>query len=312
MTGRFFRHMPILLFGRTLPALIFAAVAASAAAQEPAPAATPKPPSNRPVTSPGNAEWAANAEEARAKASAQHKLVYYELESPRCDDCRRMQALLYPAFEFEALLIGMVPVKLPFDSEEGQRLAERYTIGQAPAVVIATPEGRLVFLMHGFKDAGDFYRHVHKDLTAYREFAKRIDGQDVATLPAEEAYSSGRQLFARFDYAEARPRFKRASIAPDAKPALRESALEGLAAAQLQLKQFVEARKTIDQLIQTTKNPEMKERAELFRAQIPLAENRPAEALALYKRFEKDHPKSKYLEQVRGFIARLEPAEPKK
>jgi anthranilate/para-aminobenzoate synthase component I len=279
--------------------------------QEP-PALTPDASSSRPVTSPGNAEWASSGDEARTKAAAQKKLVYYEIESQRCDDCRRMHALLYPAADFEALLIGMVPVRLMLDSEEGKRLAAQYSISQAPAVLIATPSGRLVFLMHGFKDATDFYQHARTDLKTYREFAKRIDAQDVATLPAEEAHTTGRQLFARFDYAEARPRFRRASMAPDAKPAMRDSAMEGLAASELQLGQPAQARKSIDQLIATTKNPDMKERAELFRAQIPLAENRPAEALELYKRFEKDHPKSKYLEQVRALIARLEPGEPQK
>lgn len=281
-------------------------------AQEPPPATPPPPPSDRPVVSPGNAEWAASGDEARAKAAEQKKLVYYEIEGPRCDDCRRMHALLYPAFDFEALLTGMVPVKVALDSEEGQRLAARYSVGQAPAVLIATPEGRLVFLMHGFKDATDFYQHAHTGLKSYREFAQRIEAQDVAKLPAEEAFQTGRQLFARFDYAESRPRFKRASVAPDAKPALREAAMEGLAASELQLGQSAQARKTIDQLIRTTKSPDMRERAELFRAQIPLAENKPDEALALYRRFEKDHPKSKYLDQVRTFIARLEPAEPVK
>ena len=181
-----------------------------------------------------------------------------------------------------------------------------------PSILIATPEGRLVFLMQGFKDQRDFYAHAHQSLDAYRAWAKTIDAQDVARLRAEEAYQSGRQLFARFDYAQARSRYKRASMAPDASPAIKEAALEGLAASELRLGEPAPARKTIDQLIATTKNAERKERAELFRAQIPLSQNQPAEALALYKKFEKDHPQSKYLEQVRAFIARLEPAEPPK
>jgi thioredoxin-like negative regulator of GroEL len=296
-----------------LVCLPLARLAPAVTLEQESPAATPAPPPpNRPVVSAGNAEWATSGNEARAKAAAEKKLVYYELESPRCDDCRRMHALLYPAFDFEAVLTGMVPVRVALDSEEGKRLAAQYEIGQAPAVLIATPEGRLVFLMHGFKDATDFYQHLHTDLRTYREFAKRVEAQDVAKLPAEEAFQTARQLFARFDYAEARPRFKRASVAPDAKPELRETAMEGMAAAELQLGQSAEARKTIDQLIRTTNRPDMRERAELFRAQIPLAEHKPDEALALYKRFEKDHPNSKYLDQVRTFIARLEPAEPPK
>lgn len=266
------------------------------------------PEANRPVRSPGNATWAKDAAEAKARAAAEKKLIYVEFVRPGCGDCRRMQALLYPAFDFEALLIGMVPVQLEFDSAEGKGLAERFGIRDVPAVLITTPEGRLVFFVEGFKDAPDFYSHVRKDLDDYRKFARRIEGQDVAALPADEAYATGRELFARRDLEAARPRLKRASVAPGGKPGIRESALEGLAAAELQLGQTAAARKTIDQLIRTTKNADQKERAELFRAQIPLSENKPDEALALYKQFTRDHPDSKHLPKVQSFIEKLESA----
>ena len=221
-----------------------------------------------------------------------------------------MQSLLYPAFDFEALLTGMVPVRLDIDSAEGKPLAERFGLRDVPAVLITTPEGRLVFAVEGFKNAPDFYRHVHKDLDEYRKFARRLESQDVATLSADEAYATGRDLYARRDIESARPRLKRASVAPDPKPGVRESALEGLAAAELQLGQTAAARQSIDLLIRTTKNAEQKERAELFRAQIPLSENKPAEALALYKQFARDHPESKHLATVRSFIEKLEAATP--
>jgi tetratricopeptide (TPR) repeat protein len=281
-----------------------ATTAATALAQQPTPA-----PSGRTIKSPGNAEWAPSAQEARTRAAAEQKLVYYEFVSQGCGDCGRMEGLLYPAFDFEALLVGMVPVRLDLVSKEGSALSELYSIKETPSVAITTPTGRLVFLMQGFRSQGDFFSHVHKSLDAYRPWAKTIDEQRIATLGASEAYQSAKQLFARFDYAQARPRFRRAIAAPDATPAIRDAAKEGLAAAELQLNQPGQARQTIDELIATTKDPEVKERAELFRAQIPLAQNQPAEALALYKKFEKDHPQSKYREQVRGFITRLETGE---
>jgi outer membrane PBP1 activator LpoA protein len=76
-------------------------------------------------------------------------------------------------------------------------------------------------------------------------------------------------------------------------------------AVELELGDPAASRRAIDQLIATTKNPDQKERAELFAAQIPLAQNKPAEALALYKKFATDHPNSKYIERVQSFIARL-------
>ncbi|MFY9550183.1 MAG: hypothetical protein WAU32_03465 [Thermoanaerobaculia bacterium] len=292
-------------------ALLAAALVSSAFAQEPSPThpATPSD-ANRPVRSPGNADWARDAEDAQAKAAAQGKLVYYEFDSPNCSACQRMQSLLYPAFDFEALLIGMVPVKLALTSNAAKPLADRYKITEVPAVLITNADGRLVFLMQGFKTAPEFYRHARGDLDRYRQFVKKIDAQRIATLSAEEAYATGRELYARSDPAAALPRLQRASVAPNPKPGVRENALEGLAEVQLEVGQIGPSRQTIDKLIATTKNADQRERAELFRAQIPLAEKKPAEALALYRKFVKDHPSSPHRARVDEFIARLEGAAP--
>ncbi|HTR05006.1 MAG TPA: hypothetical protein VMN82_17600 [Thermoanaerobaculia bacterium] len=297
-----------------IPSVLIAAGAALcgvAGAQQPTPASPPPPAARRAVKSPGNAVWAANVTEARAIAKADHKLVYYEFASKECGDCRRMQGLLHPAFEFEALMTGMVPVQVALSSTDGTKLAEIYTISQEPSVLITNPDGRLVFKMEGFKDAGDFYAHVHKDVDGYREFARVVDAQDVPRLSADEAFSTGKALYARFDYEGAASRLARAAAAPDATPEIRESALMGLSAADRQLGNFPGARSAADKVIATTKNPDQKQRAELALAEIALAEQKPGEALALYKKFAKDHPKSPYLDKVHGFITRLEAAQPK-
>ena len=290
---------------RTAAAVLALALAGAPAVGQTTPTAPQgtKPP----VTSPGNAVWARTAEEARARAASEKKLVYYEFESEGCGNCVRMEALLYPAFDFEALLIGMVPVKLRDDSAEGKLLVATYKISEMPSILITTPEGRLVFLMQGFKDAPEFYAHAHRDLDAYRQFLKKLD-QPVDGLSAAEALAIGRELFARLDEKAAIPYLLRAAAAPKPGPGIRETALEGLAAAQLEAGDAAASRKTIDRLIASAKDADQKERAELFRAQIPLSQNKPAEALALYKQFVKEHPNSKYNERVQSFIARLEPA----
>jgi len=290
---------------RTAAAVLAFSLAAAIAAGQTTP--EPSPGTKPPVTSPGNAVWARTAEEARTRAASEKKLVYYEFESEGCGNCVRMEALLYPAFDFEALLIGMVPVKLRNDSAEAKPLVEKYKITEMPSVLITTPEGRLVFLMQGFKDPNEFYAHAHRDLDAYRQFVKKLDAP-VEGLSAVEALAIGRELFARQDMKAAIPYLRRAAAAPKPGPGIRETALEGLAAAELETGDAAASRKTIDRLISTAKDADQKERAELFRAQIPLSRNEPAEALALYKQFVKDHPNSKYNERVQSFIARLEPA----
>jgi thiol-disulfide isomerase/thioredoxin len=274
--------------------------AAQTQPQAQAPGATPP--------SPGNARWAADANEAKARAAAEGKLVYVEFDARGCGQCRRMDALLYPAFDFEALLIPMVPVKVGLDLPEGRELARRYGIRDTPAVLVTSPEGRLVFRMEGFTNTSEFYQHIHQDLNAYRVFAKRIEGQDIAHLPAAEALATGRELYQRSDSEAAVPRLRRAASDPKAPAAVRDEAREILAAVELDLGQVAASRRAIEQLLISTKDPRSRERAELFRAQLPLAENKPAEALALFRKFQKDHPKSPYIEQVNAMLAKLSEA----
>ncbi len=282
-------------------AALTALAAAPLVAQEPE-----RADGNRPVSSPGNTVWAANFDAARKLAAGANKLVFVEFDGgPDCGQCRRMDTLLYPAFDFEALLIPMVPVKVLLDSAEGKELAQRYAIDQTPAVLITTPEGRLAFLMQGFTNAPEFYRQAHADLDAYRKFARRTEAQDIPNLSAQEALESGVELYQRFDPGAALPRLKRAVSAPDATPGVRDEAREQLAAVQLELGQVAAARSTTEALIKSTRDPERKERAEIFLAQLPLHEGKPAEALRLLEKFVADHPKSIHAQEVRQIIRQL-------
>jgi tetratricopeptide (TPR) repeat protein len=232
--------------------------------------------------------------------------VFFEFTSAECGNCKRMDSLLYPAFDFEALLTSSIPVKIDIDSPEGKAIAARYSLEKAPAVLITTPQGRLVFMMEGFFNQPEFFRHANAGIDGYRKWAKQIEAQNVAKLSAQEAFDSGKELYGRSDSEAALPRLKRALTAPGADSKQREDAQELLAAVYLDSGQPAVSQRTIEQLIATTKDRQRRERAELFRAQIPLAENRPAEALALFQKFEKDHPTSPHLERVRQLVARLQ------
>jgi thioredoxin-related protein len=260
----------------------------------------------RPVTSPGNAVWASTVAEASKRAEAEKKLVFIEFDQEECGHCKRMQGLLYPAFDFEALLIGMVPVRVDLHSAEAQDLSARYAVKEAPSILILSPEGRIVFRMEGFLNAPDFYRQVHADLDAYRKFARKVEEQDVASLSPAEALETGRELYERSDPEAALVRLTRVPSHPKATAVQRDEAREIQAAVELELGRPAAARQTINRLLATTKSPERKERAEIFRAQIPLAENKPEEALALFRKFMKDHPKSPHIPQVTELVERLE------
>lgn len=292
-----------------LPAALAAAPQSNAPPSRETPPAAPA--SETAAPGPGNVVWAASAEEAQLRAGREGKLVFVEFGKNECGFCQRMDALLYPAFDFEALMVSMVPVKLDLESPAGREIAGRYGLREAPAILITNPEGRLVFLMEGFFNQADFFRRVNSDLKSYATFSKKIETQDVAKLSAKDAFEIGRELYRRSDPEAALPRLRRAVAAPGATGAARDDSLEMLAAVELELGQPAASRKTIDRLIKTSKDPAKRERGELFRAQIPLAENRPAEALALFRKFQKDHPSSPHIAQVNDFVQRLEERAPR-
>jgi hypothetical protein len=289
----------------SLPIAFVAVVAALAGAplfaQEPV-----HPDANRPIASPGNAVWAADYDAACKLAAPENKLVFVEFDGgPDCGQCKRMDTLLYPALDFEALLISMVPVKVLLASAEGKELSGRTSIDQTPAVLITTSEGRLVFLMQGFTNAPEFYRRVHADLAAYRKFARRSEAQDIASLSALEALETGIELYRRLDPGAALPRLKRAVSAVGGAAGLRDEAREQLAAVQLELGQTAAARATTEALLKSTRDPGRRERAEIFRAQLPLHEGKPELALKLLQKFVADHPKSAYAKKVQQIIDQL-------
>lgn len=304
-----------------LPIVLFAALTAlDLSAQTPAPtpgaesssapaAAAEKPSS--PPPGPGNVSWAATMDEARARASKEDKLVFVEFHKKECGNCERMDNLLYPSPDLVAMLATMVPVKVDLESLTGSEFSERYGFQETPSILVTTPEGRLAFLMEGFHNQGEFFRNAYAGVESYRKFARRVESQDIAKLPMKEALETGTELYRRSDPEAALPRLRRAAIAPGAKGVERQDALELLAATEFDLGQADASRRTIERLIAMTKDVARKERAELFRAQIPLAENRPVEALALFRKFQKDHPQSAHIAQVNEVVQKLEERVPR-
>lgn len=294
-----------------IPVVLFAALALPQKAATPAPAPPPSPDASAPMSSdsslgPGKVLWATSAAEAAERATKDNKFVFLEFTKKECGNCKRMDGLIYPAFDFEALLVPMVPVKVDLESPIGKEFAARYGIEDAPAVLITTPEGRMVFLMAGFFNQGDFFRHASSAVDGYRKFARQIDSQNIARLSVKEALETGNELYRRSDPGAALPRLRRAVAVPGATTGEREDALELLAAVELDLGQAGTSKQTIERLLNSTKDRARRERAEIFRAQIPLTENRPLEALALFHKFQKDHPSSPHIQRVNDLVQRLE------
>ncbi len=272
------------------------------------PAAAPAPLPN----TPGRAVWAKDFDEAVRRAKEQGKVVFVEFTKKKCGNCFRMDGLLYPSVNFEMALLRMVPVKLDLDLADAAKLANRYQVSTTPAILVVSPGGALVFRMVGFQDDRSFYVHLHNSMKDWDAVNLRMVHEPETIADAKAELELGKELFRRVDSEEAIPRLQRASKSPKAAPAVREEALAYLASAQMELERFADSRATTERLLKTAKDPDRREKAELFLAQIMLAEGRRDDARRDFQSFLTRHPESKHKAEAKGYLDQMKtPDEPK-
>jgi tetratricopeptide (TPR) repeat protein len=266
-------------------------------------------PTGRP--GPGKAVWAASCAEARERAAKENKLVYVEFFKDECGNCHRMHQLLYPAVEFEMTLLRMVPVQLHLASKEATELQARYKIAEAPSVLIVSPKGALIFRVEGFDNDRVFYAHVHRSLADWDKVNVRMLHESEILDDPKAELALGADLYNRLDPEEAIPHFERAADSPKADPETRDTALAALASARYDLGRVAEARTAVDGLLAHGTDPDLLEKAQLFRAQIAAREGDYKDARARLTRFLKEHPDSKHREDAEKLLASI-PESPKK
>ncbi|MGH9440686.1 MAG: hypothetical protein ACRD16_00260 [Thermoanaerobaculia bacterium] len=276
---------------------------AQTSATEP-PASAPGGPS----VGPGKAAWATSFPEARRLAKEQGKVVFVEFAQKGCGNCFRMDGLLYPAVNFEMALLRMVPVKLDFSLAESKKLAGRYQIEDTPAILVVSPGGALIFRMLGFENDRSFYAHLHSSMADWDRLNLKLVHEPETIQNARSELQLGIELFQRFDSEEAIPRLERAS-SPKAPSAVRDEALAYLASAQMEREMFGDAESTIATLLRITKNPDRREKAELFRAQLALARGKREEARREFQSFVNRHPESKHRAEAKAYLDQMTAAD---
>lgn len=290
-------------------AIIAAAlIAASAAGRAFAQASPSAPPaaatSDSLPNTPGRAVWEKTYDDARQRAKEQGKVVFVEFTRKKCGNCFRMDGLLYPSANFEMALLRMVPVKLDFDTAEGTKLATRYQISDTPSVLVVSPGGALIFRMVGFDNDRAFYNHLHNSMTDWDRLNLKLVHEPETIGDPKSQLAIGADLFRRFDSEEAIPRLERAA-SPKSPSAVREPALAYLASALMERERFAEAGTAVDTLLRITKDTDRREKAELFRAQIALAQGKRDEARREFQAFVSRHPASKHKDEAKMYLDQM-------
>ncbi len=250
--------------------------------------------------------WARTLSEATegAKRLKDGRILIFFVE-PDCGQCDRMKALVAPSTSFYAFTRDKVPLYEDVSTAEGRDLARRLRVRGAPTWIVVTPD-----LLECGRQEGPTTQQgwVNAFIEAERGWAgfKRAvaaEAENPENPPA--TYEVARQLFERGGREQAESRFRRLAADPKTQPDIREQVNAYLASIDLDAGRLDEAAKLLDSLIDSAKNPKLRERAELRRADVEIARGRKDLATWRLKEFLKAHPDSPLVAEAQALLEAL-------
>lgn len=295
---------------RVLPPILLAAVLSQSA---PVPSPEPSP---TPAAVPGPAGlevlWTSRWDEALEAARKMPNgriLIYFGDDG--CGQCRRMEALVVPSTSFFAFTRDKVPLFEKFSSPEGEKLAATLRVKEIPAWVVVTPELLVTGRQVGPTSQTGWVQAFVEAERGWAAYRKLRDEEKANPGDARLVFDVARESFHRNGDSLAEPRFARLGNDPRTPPGLREQSLAYLATIQLDGGRPEDAGKSLDLLLSIAKEPLIRQRAELRRADVDIALGRPDLAASRLRAFKKEWPDSPSLPDAEKLLEMLAPKAPK-
>ena len=116
--------------------------------------------------------WHGDLGAALATAERLDRPVLIHFSAPWCGPCQRMKPVLGSPIVARRLSEDAVGVSLDFDAHRD--VAARYGVASIPADVLLSPDGRVLGVMSGYKNAPDYARRVAAVAGQYRELQTRL------------------------------------------------------------------------------------------------------------------------------------------
>jgi hypothetical protein len=269
-------------------------------------------PSRTPMAVPGPAglevTWTSTWDEAVAAARKipdGRILVYFGDDG--CGPCQRMEALVIPSTSFYAFTRDKVPLHLTLGSPEGKRLAAKLRVRQIPAWVVVTPDLLVTGRQEGSTTQMGWVEAFVDAEKKWADFRKLLAAEKADPSDAKLVYEVAVGAFRRGGDSLAEPRFERLADDPRTPAGLRESSLAYLATIQLDAGRPGDAAVTLDRLLRVVQDPVLKQRAELRRAEVEIAQGRKDLAIGRLRAFEKEWPGSPLIPEAAKLLEALKP-----
>lgn len=287
------------------PILLAALLSQTAPAPPPEPSPTPAA-----VPGPAGLEvlWTSRwdeALEAVRKMPNGRILIYFGDDD--CGQCRRMEALVVPSTSFFAFTRDKVPLFEKFSSAEGKKLAATLRIKEIPAWVVVTPELLVSGRQVGPTTQTGWVQAFVEAEGGWAKFRKLREEEKANPGDPRLVFDVARESFHRNGDSLAEPRFARLGSDPRTPADLREQSLAYLATIQLDSDRPAEAGKSLDELLAIAREPLIRQRAQLRRADVDIALGRRDLAAARLRAFRKEWPDSQALPDVEKLLDALEP-----
>lgn len=255
--------------------------------------------------------WAETFDEAVERARAMKGgRILVELRDARCPECERMEKLLYPSASFVAFTKDKVPVSVLRGTHEGDTLAARFRVRQAPAWLVVTPDLLLCGKQEGESNQSTWIERFVASERGWEEFLQKLEAEKDTPRDPAAVLAVAEDAYRRFGDAMAEERFRRVADDRKAPAGMREKSLSYLATIALEARRLDEAEKILKQLAATSKDPALREKAELRLADVEVGRDERKKAADRLKAFLAKYPESSLRPQAEALLQALGASNP--
>ena len=255
--------------------------------------------------------WAPTVEQAQGTArKMKDGRILLFFTDPDCGECSRMLKIIAPSTSFYAFTRDKVPVPVPISTPDGLKLAQRMRVVGVPTWVVATPDLLECSRQEGVTTQQGWVDAFVAGERSWNEFLKARAAEAENPGNAAAVYEVARQLYKRGAREQAESRFRRLAADPSVPPEIREQASAYVASLDLDAGRLDEATRILDELVKDAKDPQLKERAELRRADVEIARGRRDLAAYRLREFKKAHPASPLAAEAQAVLDALQGAPP--
>ena len=223
-----------------------------------------------------------------------------------CGECARMLKIIAPSTSFYSFTRDKVPVPVYIGKPDGLKLAQQMHVVGVPTWIVATPDLLECSRQEGVTTQQGWVETFVQGERGWYAFRRAQEAEKENPGDTAAVYEVARQLFQRGARQQAEGRFRRLAVDPNASPDVREQSRAYVASIDLDAGRLDEATRILDDLIRDAKNPQLRERAELRRADVEVARGRADLASYRLREFKKAHPESPLAAEAQALLDALQ------